>query len=163
LYKNLVMALCCTTCSVKGKSRVCTSFLIGFDTVISLTRTRIKTLSKNGYRFEFGTVVIRPVSCQSCIPGATFPVFSATVSVLLHVCWSVVRALVLFGEGPASRFERPLRVQVWKWQLGPRTKGSPPAWGLDEGINISCCKMQYVTDVLRRTSDLVGELLCTWK
>jgi hypothetical protein len=70
---------------VKRKSKVSNSFLTGFDTVISITRARIKNFSKNGHRFEFGTVVIRPVTRQSCICDATFPVFSGTVCVLLHV------------------------------------------------------------------------------
>jgi hypothetical protein len=54
--------------------------------------------------------VIRPGCCQSCIRGAIAPVVSGTLSGLLYVCWSEVRALVLFGDRTASRCQRSLRV-----------------------------------------------------
>ena len=44
-------------------------------------------------------------------------------------------------------------------KIGAANKWSLPPWWLDEGLTVSYCKMQHVTDVLRRTSDIVCELL----
>ena len=53
------------------------------------------------------------------------------------------------------------RYGIDNWDGEQRTVLQPGVWM--GGINICYCKMQYVTDVLRGTSGLVGELLCTWK